>query len=240
MEKTNTDKKRNPVLGMLLILVIVLVIIVGLTIYKPGKEEVNTGEEVTAIDAIFTLDNGLAVTQIDSYTGAYMEDATDEEVTDVMMIMVRNIAENALQYAEITLSGKAGDALFKLSTLGPGQTAMVLESERKTYAKGDDYTEASAEYVVFFDEALNTYEDTLKIQPLDGGFNITNISEEDITGEIMVYFKDYAEDALQGGITYRGRIEGGLKAGEVRQIMTDNFTESNTKVMFITITETEE
>ena len=53
----------------------------------------------------------------------------------------------------------------------------------------------------------------------------------------MIYFKDCIDGIYYGGITYRGRIEGGLKKGELRQVMTDNFSESDTEVMFITIIE---
>lgn len=193
--------------------------------------------ETVIEDVHFDLGHGLAVTQVGSYSGVYMEDASDESVSDVMMIMVENNGDYPLQYAEITLSGEDEEALFKLSTLEVGQTAIVLEAERKKYTSKDKYTAATVQYDVFFSEALNTYGDILKIQPLEGGFNITNISNQDITGEIVVYFKDCVDGMLYGGITYRGRIAGGLKAGEIKQVMSDNFSETNTEVMFITIGE---
>lgn len=185
----------------------------------------------------FVLGEELEILDLGSYTGAYMEDGSDEIVSNVLMIVVTNNGENTLQYAEITLTGEAGDAEFSLSTLNPGESMVVLEKNRKTYASGDSYTDASARNVVFFSEPISLYEDQLQIQPLEGGFNITNISGEDITGDITIYFKDSANGVLYGGITYRGRIEGGLKAGEIRQIMSENFSASGTTVMFVTITE---
>ena len=100
-----------------------------------------------------------------------------------------------------------------------------------------EYTDAYVENLVFFEAKRNTYSDVLRVQTLDGGFNIINIYKKDITGEIVVYFKDCENDLLCGGITYRGRMEGGLKAGEIRQVMSKNFTQKGTKVMFITIAE---
>ena len=38
-----------------------------------------------------------------------------------------------------------------------------------------------------------------------------------------------------GGITYSGTIKDGMKAGETKQIMSENFTASNTKIVFINI-----
>lgn len=279
---------KNPLLILLLAAILIAALFILIKSTNKTTETIKIGEsEAKVEEANIALDNGLIITKIGSYTGTYMEDASDEQVSDVMMILVSNTTETALQYAEITLSTAdnnsvanaesattdnnsvanaesatadnnsvantnsatgnnnsvantdSNTALFKLSTLNPGETVMVLESNRKSYDEDVEYTTATAQNVVFFTEELTTYEDKLQIQPLDGGFNITNISEEDITGEIMVYFKDYVDNMLYGGITYRGRIEGGLKSGEIRQIMTDNFSESNTKVMFITITETE-
>lgn len=279
---------KNPLLILLLAAILIAALFILIKSTNKTTETIKIGEsEAKVEEANIALDNGLIITKIGSYTGTYMEDASDEQVSDVMMILVSNTTETALQYAEITLSTAdnnsvanaesattdnnsvanaesatadnnsvantnsatgnnnsvantdSNTALFKLSTLNPGETVMVLESNRKSYDEDVEYTTATAQNVVFFTEELTTYEDKLQIQPLDGGFNITNISEEDITGEIMVYFKDYVDNMLYGGITYRGRIEGGLKSGEICQIMTDNFSESNTKVMFITITETE-
>ena len=61
------------------------------------------------------------------------------------------------------------------------------------------------------------------------------ISEEDIDGRIVIYFKNYAQEQYVGGITYSGTIQSGLKAGEIKQIMSSHFSASDTKVVFITI-----
>lgn len=186
---------------------------------------------------LLSAGHDLGITAITSYSGPYYEDGSDEEVSGVMMIQVTNYGEGPVQYAEITLSGEAGDALFKLTTLFPGESMNVLEANRKTYTEGDQYTSATSSNVAYFQQEISLHEDVLKVQALDGGFNISNISEEDITGDIVVYFKNQADRELMGGITYRGTIEGGLKSGEIRQVMSSKFTASGTRVMFITIAE---
>lgn len=183
----------------------------------------------------FTLERGLEILRYGKYVGIYMEDGSDEFVTNVMMIEVHNGGEEAIQYAKITVSGPAGDAVFTLTTLMPGDTMVVLEAERKSYENTDEYTEARLDNIAVFAETPSLMEDQVQIQPLDGGFNITNISGEDITGEIAVYFKDMAGDMYYGGITYVCRIEGGLKADEVKQIMSANFTDTNSQVVFVKI-----
>lgn len=185
----------------------------------------------------FVLSQGLEITGLGSYTGVYMEDGSNELVSDILMIRVTNTADASVQYAQITLSGGAGEAHFTLSTLKPGETAVLLEMNRKPYSAAVRYDSAEASNVAVFPEEPVCHEDRIRIQPLDGGFNITNISDEDITGDIVVYFKNYANGLYYGGITYRGRIEGGLRAGELRQIMSANFSAEGTAVVFVTIAE---
>lgn len=179
---------------------------------------------------------GIQVTAIDGYTGPYMEDASDEPVTDVMMIQVKNTGEEDIQYAEITLTGQLEkDAVFKFSTLKKGETMMVLEANKQQYKENDKYTQVTAANVAYFQNKPRLYADKLEIQPLDGGLNVINTSDEDIDGEIVIYFKGCDGDMLMGGITYRGRIPGGILAGGITQLMSENFTKENTKVAFITI-----
>lgn len=231
--KHRKRKKQTKSSWIKYLLVLLIVVVVFILIKLPNKNE---NAEITKEDVQITLAEDLVITQIGAYSGSYMEDASDEEVSDVLMIVVKNNNTRPLQYTEIILEG--GEAVFSLSTLNPGESVMVLEANRKTFEKDRTYENAVANNIIFFEEALNLYEDMLKIQALDGGFNITNISGKDIDEDVIVYFKDCNSDMLCGGITYRGTIQGGMKAGEIRQVMSNNFTQSNTKVMFVTITET--
>lgn len=201
---------------------------------QPATEPPFTFEQEAEGVTAFVLGEGLEITRYGKYIGAYMEDGSDEIVANVMMIQVENTSDLAIQYAKITVSGPGGDAVFNLTTLLPGQRIVVLEAGRKAYAETDVYTEARVDNLAVFQEMPGLMEDKLQIQPLEGGFNITNISGEDITGEIKVYFKDMAGDLLYGGITYLVRIDG-LAAGEVKQVMSANFTEKNSRVVFIQI-----
>ncbi len=190
-------------------------------------------QEVEGVTS-FQLGDGLNIRRYGKYIGLYMEDGSDEFVENVMMIEVENTSEYAIQYAKITVTGPAGDASFVLTTLLPGQTIVVLEANRKAYSEQDVYTEAGLDNLALFNEEISLYEDKIQIQPLEGGFNITNISGEDITGQISIFFKDAAGDMLYGGITYVVRLDG-LASGEVRQIMSENFTGDNSRVMFVQI-----
>ncbi|MBQ8813371.1 MAG: hypothetical protein IJZ85_02585 [Lachnospiraceae bacterium] len=194
------------------------------------SENVQLNEvEETSID----LGRGLIITDIGSYTGVYMEDGTDEIVSRVMMIVLTNSSENALQYAEISVNAVEMAAQFSVSTLLPGASVVLLEQNRMAYAEADEYT-AEAKNVAFFTEELSLLEDQLKVQGYQGAINVTNISGQDITGDIIIYYKNSSADMYYGGITYRARIEGGLKAGELRQIVPEHFNADASAILFIT------
>jgi len=230
-------KKKKQIIIFLSVILLVLVI-VALRLYflnNQSDEQAKNADKVELEeDYILDAGNDLYITEISPYSGPYMEDGSDEEVSDVMMIKVTNRGEHPLQYAEITLTGEE-DSLFRLSTLSPGETVMILEANRRAFDQQEEFTQATTANVVFFEKALNFYEDIFQIQGLDGGLNIKNISKQDVNDEIIVYFKDCEDDLLVGGITYRGRISDGLKAGEMKQLMSENFSQNHTKVMFVTI-----
>lgn len=255
-------KKKSSRSGYILVLLIVLVLLVGFWAMdylakrhqeqmpmptEPDETALNQTEEgaetnvpessvaPTEPEAAFALEQGIEVLRYGKYVGLYMEDGSDDFVTDVMMIQITNTGEMPVRYGTIRLSGENGDAVFNFTTLKPGDTMVVLEAERKTFADGEVYTEAKAENMVWFEEELGLLEDQLKIQPLDGGFNVTNISGQDITGEITIYYKDFAAGVYYGGITYVCRIPEGMKKDEIRQFMTENFTESGSEIVFVRI-----
>ena len=180
------------------------------------------------------LGRGLVITDLGSYSGKFMEDGSDDEVSDVLMIVVYNYGVEAVQYAEIAMTFGDKTANFVLSTLPVGERIMLLESGRMAYDADAACTAASVTSVARFASPMSLCQDKIKIQGLDGAMNIMNISDEDIAGEVAIYYKNSSEDLLCGGITYRVRIDGGMKAGEIKQIMTDHYSASGSRVMFVT------
>lgn len=179
------------------------------------------------------LGSGMRIVDVGKYTGIYMEDGSDELVSGVMMIVVTNEGESDIEYAEIRLPVGDQTAQFSLSVLPAGKTVILLEQNRMPYV-GGSYTTAIAENVVLFQEPLSLCEDRLKLQVLDGVINVSNVSGADITDDIVIYYKNSAVDAFYGGITYRVRIEGGLKAEELKQIVAGHFTATGSTIVFVT------
>lgn len=218
----------------------------GTDVTRPSQS-VSSGEETTDTQpqdpgtfeevekTSVNLGRGMSITDVGKYTGVYMEDGTDELVSGVLMIVVTNSGEETIQYAEITLPVSTGEAKFSLSTLPVGQSVVLLEQNRLEWSADEEYASAVAENVAVFSEPLSLCEDRLALQILDGAINVSNISGRDITGDIVIYYKNSTAELYYGGITYRVRIEGGLKADEIRQIMASHFSDTGSEIMFVTI-----
>ena len=182
------------------------------------------------------LGYGLEITDHGSYTGLYMEDGSNEIVSDVMMVVVENTGEEDIQLAEFTAVSGAEEYRFRLTNLAVGERAVLLEMDRRSAGSGT-LESAVLGNAALFPEPMELYEDTIEIGGLEGMLNVQNISDADISGDICIYYKYAAQDSYYGGITFRVRIEGGLKAGELRQIPAGHFDPDGCAVVQVTIYE---
>lgn len=203
------------------------------TVTEPETTTAPVVEELEFVD--INLGYGLVITDVGKYNGVYMEDGSDEFASGILMIVVANTGESDIQYAEISMATENGEARFNMSTLPAGESVVLLERSRMSWSNKEQYTYAIMENVVVFSDSMSLHEDKLKVQMLDGMINVTNISGKDITGDIVIYYKNSAADLLYGGITYRVRIEGGISAGEIRQLTAGHMHKSGSRLMFITV-----
>ena len=223
----------------LLVAVFVLLILLGIALaalnasfpYVPDSTIVNVKDPVS-----LDLGEGLVCTDVDSYTGLFMEDGTDEPVSDVMRLVVKNTSEKDLQYAEIRFVYGAEVREFSVSNLASGASCILLEKSRQSMIEGnlDDYM---AEHVVFFDEPMKLMEDQFEITGQDGVINVKNISGRDVTKDVVVYYKYAVDDVYYGGITFRVRVSGGMSAGEIRQIPAVHFDKESSVLTMVTCNE---
>lgn len=178
---------------------------------------------------------GLQVVKVGSYSGLFVEDGSDDVVSRVLMVIVKNSGTRTVQYAQIELTDGNTTACFTLSTLPPGESVVLLEQNRMSYEAGKDLTETTIRNVALFPQEPELCEDRIQIQALNGVLNVTNISGEDITGDVVIYYKNAAADLLYGGITYRVTITGGIKAGEIKQIVASHYSAKGSRVMWVTV-----
>ena len=167
------------------------------------------------------LGNHLYITDIGKYTGAYMEDGSDEVVTNVMMVILKNESEEALQLARIHLQYSEFTADFEVTNLPAGESVVLLEKNRHEFVD-EGYIRATAENVTFFREPMSLKEDHVKLTGVNGAITVENLTDQTL-GEIYVYYKNSATDLYYGGITYRAKVEAGLKPGKSTTVMTNHY-----------------
>lgn len=181
------------------------------------------------------LGSGLEITDSGKYTGLYMEDGSNALVSDVMMVVVCNNGEQDVQFASFTAVSGKETYRFQLTNLAAGEKVVLLDLDQKK--SGDFLTSAAMDQVVLFQEPMSVYADRIQISSMDGMMNVKNISNADITDDIYVYYKYAAQDLYYGGITFRVRVEGGLKAGEIRQVLSQHHTAKGCAIVQVTIHE---
>lgn len=256
--KYESRKPRKKPLGLIVtIVLVILAVCMALLLYvgkHPDKTPETTGQpepqQTTAAmqpqmepldvpENSVNLGYGVYVSDIAAYTGVYMEDGSDEVLSDILMMIVKNGGEQDIQYAKIIMDLGDRQAEFVITTLPAGESMVLLEQSRMAWSAEVDYAAIlpRVENIAYFQEPVSLHEDRLDIQIVDGALNVTNISGEDIPGIIRVYYKNAAEDLLYGGITYQITIEGGLKADELRQVMTNHASDTGSRIMFVTISQ---
>lgn len=253
MSKKKTTQKKQPgkkVLTITIILAVLAIAAVIVALALSDREPDNTGtasgtfgtvgnDNTISIedleDVQISTDKDLVITDIGNYSGIFMEDGSDEVVSRILMVVVKNTGSKTVQYAEVELTDGEKTAYFSLSTLPPGESVVLLEKSRMSYADGKNLTEATVKNAVAFSSEPTMCQDQLKIQGLNGVLNVTNTTDEDITGDVVIYYKNAASDMLYGGITYRVTITGGIKAGEIKQIVASHYSEKGSRVMWVTV-----
>lgn len=183
------------------------------------------------------LGYGVYLEQVRGYTGIYMEDGSDQVVSDVMMIRICNTGEDDIQLMNIEVGYPEETYNFTVTNLPAGAAAVLLELDRASMPEGNPIS-AVANNVVLFSEGMEADFSVYEISGMDGALNVKNISGTDISGDVYVYYKYKIQDVYYGGITFRVKVEGGLAAGEIRQIMTSHFNPDNCEVIMIEAVQT--
>lgn len=179
------------------------------------------------------LNENLSIEHIGKYAGVFMEDGTDDIVSDVLMLTVKNTGTQDLQLARIELQYDGFTANFQITNLPAGRTIILLESSRHSYVE-ELPKYATVKDQVFFTDPMTLQEELVSISGGNGYVEVTNISGQDITGDVIVYYKNSASEYLYGGITYRVRISDGIAAGQTVRVMSKHYHPDRCSVVMVT------
>ena len=193
----------------------------------------NGGNTDVAEEPMMALGSGLSLMSASRYAGAFVEDGTDDIVSDVLAITIRNDGDKTVQYAHIILTQGEAAYEFDVTTLPVGASVQLLELSRQPMPDSTDGMTAEVSAYAVFDTEPSLCEDVFRIETQDTAITITNNSGSDINGQIYVYYKIAYGDLYMGGITYRVGAAG-LKAGESTTCYAGHFSTDYSKLMFVT------
>ena len=220
MNKHNQKKNRNWIILVILLGLLAAVLIWALRPADPASDPVLQPGSPSAPESQPTAQS----TEPALFP---LELAEDLVVTDAG-------SDRDLQYGEIILTDEAGSYRFQVTNLPAHRQAVLLEQGRS--AAPDAFPrDASARNLAWFREPMSLHEEQFSVTGAKGVVNVKNISEQDVDADVYVYYKYTADSLFFGGITFRVRVEGGLKAGEIRQVPSGHFDPESCTVLDVTI-----
>ena len=179
----------------------------------------------------YDLGRGLRILRFGSYAGMFVEDGSDEIVSGLVAVTVRNTGDESVQLARFTVRDADGEMYsFELTTLLPGEKVMVLEKDRKSYKGGTESFSAELTAYAAFAEEPTLCPEVLELTGKDNAVTVKNISGKPVS-DGYVYYKNKQGETLIGGITYRVSF-GALQPGASVTVPTSHFSEKNSVLVF--------
>lgn len=158
------------------------------------------------------------------------------EKDGVLSVFARNISDEDIEYALLSVMTGDGRAEFPITTLTAGASATLRCKNGYTFNENAVYYSWKVENKTVFKEELSCYPDVFEIDGTDGFISIKNISDKDIDGKIYVYYKNVTDGVYDDGVTYRAYVNG-LKKGETTQIQTMHYLKDSSRILFVTYAE---
>lgn len=180
-----------------------------------------------------TFDNGLSVLCCGTYSGFYLEDGSDEQVKDVLSVVIKNNGASLVEYGVIELPLGKQTATFEFSGLPVGAAVLVQEKNRMTDTNGIQKASFVCSQYALPGSIVLDFGNDFELYTDDGVINMKNISGADITTDVSVFYKNFEFGLFLGGITYRARVSGGIKDGEIGQALQNHFWADTSAVLYM-------
>ena len=188
--------------------------------------------EITAEATTENIVRAFSSAKLMSYSGAYAEDGTGEEVSGIAALTFVNDTGNFYQTLTLHVTDGENEYEFFITSLKPGALITVLDRAKTPYAGEEKSVAVTVAESSFFADIPEMHIDTFSLQVLDGVINIKNISGKDIPGDVYIYYKNKNENGYFGGITYRINC-GAIASGELVQRGSAHLSAGNSEILFI-------
>ena len=181
---------------------------------------------------------GITVQNISSYSGIYVEDGSDQEISNVSAMQMYNSGSNAVEYVSVSVKCNGEQLEFEASDIPAGASVMVQEKNKKAYQSGT-YTECVGTAAKV--DGFGMSEDKVQVTPNeDNTFTVTNLTEETIPC-VRIFYKLYMEDKgiYVGGITYNVKVTE-LEAGTSQTVSPSHYAQGYSRLMMVRTYDTTE
>ncbi len=213
-------KKGLMVAGLVILLAVIVVVALILT-DKLISEKNDTQSDAPYSNAQLgiTVDSWLKIIEIRDFDGR-------------LAVVVENVSDSDVEYAVLTVKTKIEELTFNASALLSGTRALLICNENVTADPEGDYTAWEVENKILYENAPSMHKDKIEVAILNGSVSLKNISGEDISSDIYVYYKEKHEELLNGSYTGRFKIVG-LKADSKTFVKAEKLNENNCQIIFI-------
>ena len=175
---------------------------------------INTNENETDIN----VDGWLKITKIYEYNGR-------------LAVVAENVSDVDVEYALLTVKNRNNSFTFNVSALLREKKVVLICNEAVGFDSNEIYIGWKTENVVNFKNTPVMNDDKFEMCVTDGSISIKNISGNDITSDILIYYKQKQDNLLNGSATHRIRVSG-LKAGAQTYVKADSLNENNCQIIF--------
>lgn len=201
----------------------------------PGYQNGVTAEEKQKICGIKlpykVADTPIEIEGIGQYTGPFVEDGSDEPVANVLSVIVKNTSDKVVEFAELRFKvNNSEEAVFHISTLPAGSSALVMENNRREYNSEDKMKFGDKLYAQKDERSLMN--DQVKVTAQDQKLSVQNLTEDNL-GTVYVRYKGKLNDNYYlGGITYSCKIEN-VGPNQTKEAETMHFTVDGSQVLMV-------
>ena len=210
--------------------VVALVSAVALILSKAGMDGSAASSQPTKPANTPQGKTVLTYSQFGRYSGAYVEDGSDDPVEGVAIILVKNPTPDFLEYARIEFDISGQKAVFVVRGLPPGAAAWVMEANRLTIEPGSVFALAD-EVTSFGSPGISS--DGIKLSGDTGVITALNETEANLYNVYIYYRQRHTDGNYLGGICYRVSL-GTLEPGKPVTVTAGHFHLEKSKIVKIT------
>ena len=154
------------------------------------------------------------------------------EYNGKLALVVENVSNSDVEYARLVANGKNETFTFNISVLLSGTEAVLVCNEQNKVNSDLTITGWSTENIIYFENKPSVNDDKIEVSLSDNSILVKNVSDEDVTSEIFIYYKEKIDGTLNGSITHRVRVSG-IKAGSQTYVNTKNMDGSNCQLIYV-------